>query len=133
MLDDAFEPFSSDAIQCRKYVPSALMALAEIAFGSDSEEDREEAMQSLWPRLVHYSQLADIGLFAAPPAERGKRKTVPVRELLEVAQIAFNKDIVHGEDLRTDAQAMLRNAFTEMMPWIERGLAVQARAAGRLH
>jgi hypothetical protein len=53
-LDPDFEPFSDDAIEARRYAPDVLMVLAEIAFGSEAEEQtKADALALLEIRLIH--------------------------------------------------------------------------------
>ena len=70
-LDPDFEPFSDDAIEARWYAPDVLMVLAEIAFGSEADEQtKADALALLEIRLTHLLHLAEIGL-AVPPSGRG--------------------------------------------------------------
>jgi len=70
-LDPDFEPFSDDAIEARPYAPDVLMVLAEIAFGSEADEQTKADAQALLRiRLEHLLHLAEIGLAAPSSNER---------------------------------------------------------------
>lgn len=72
MIDPAFEPFSEDAIEARKYAPDVLMQMARIAFASNdlTDDERAAAQRALREKLAYLVSLAEIGLAAPRSSQR---------------------------------------------------------------